>query len=451
MRRRAGARCGHPVRARADDDVCRVARHRAPGHRVARGGGGAAPGAGQGHLRGARRGCSRTCTSPRSPRTCAGAGRPRRPGWSGWPRSSRRPRRRPGSGSRPASGPGGSSGCGWPPVSRWRSRPAGTRPTLLPGLDRHDLGRSLYELFAGEYGRSVDTADQTVRAELADASTAHHLAIEPGDPVLVFDRRSRSGGAPLERVTSHYRGDRYELHVSLDRTMPDEAHRPPRRGPHDHRRRHGRGGREEAPQPRAHPEVRPQPDAADRRAAGRSAHAAPRPARPARRRRPGLGQGRRRPGRRRRSPVREPAAAVRRRCRHRHGEEGRRLDGARRGGRLPRLQGRGGCRVAVRAPVTAAGGGPGADQLRRARRHPVRADRRLPLAALLPHLAAALPGVLRRPPLRADRHRVRDAHPGRAAGGHLPGLRRRPDQRRRVGRRERRSSAGSSTAPPTGC
>ena len=81
-------------------------------------------------------------------------------------------------------------------------------------------------------------------------------------------------------------------------------------------------------------------------------------------------------GRRWRSPVREPAAALRRRCRHRHGEEGRRLDGAGRGGRLPRLQGRGGCRVAVRAPVTSAGRGPGADQLRRARRHPVRADRR---------------------------------------------------------------------------
>ena len=70
---------------------------------------------------------------------------------------------------------------------------------------------------------AVDTADQTVRAELADATLAHHLDVEPGDPVLAFDRRSRSGGAPLERVTSHYRGDRYELHVSLDSTMPEEA------------------------------------------------------------------------------------------------------------------------------------------------------------------------------------------------------------------------------------
>jgi GntR family transcriptional regulator len=100
-------------------------------------------------------------------------------------------------------------------------------PTLLPGLDRHDLARSLYELFAQEYGVVVDTADQTVHAELADPTLAHHLDVEAGDPLLTFERRSRCGGAPLERVTSHYRGDRYELHVSLDSTMPEEARTPP--------------------------------------------------------------------------------------------------------------------------------------------------------------------------------------------------------------------------------
>ena len=92
-------------------------------------------------------------------------------------------------------------------------------PTLLPGLDRHDLAGSLYELFAQVYDLPVDTAEQTVRAQPADATLAHHLDVEPGDAVLAFDRLSRSGGAPLEHVVSHYRGDRYELHVSLDSTM----------------------------------------------------------------------------------------------------------------------------------------------------------------------------------------------------------------------------------------
>jgi len=70
-----------------------------------------------------------------------------------------------------------------------------------------------------------------VRAELADGALAHHLDVEPGDPVLAFDRLSRCDGAPLERVTSHYRGDRYELHVSLDSTMPEQAKTPPEGNP----------------------------------------------------------------------------------------------------------------------------------------------------------------------------------------------------------------------------
>ena len=92
-------------------------------------------------------------------------------------------------------------------------------PTLLPGLDRHDLSGSLYELFAQVYELPVDTAEQTVRAQPADATLAHHLDVAPGDAVLAFERLSRTGGAPLEHVVSHYRGDRYELHFFLDSTM----------------------------------------------------------------------------------------------------------------------------------------------------------------------------------------------------------------------------------------
>jgi len=90
---------------------------------------------------------------------------------------------------------------------------------LLPGLDRHDLGGSLYELMGREYGLGVDTAEQTVRSVTADATLARHLDVEPGHPLLAFDRLGRSAGAPLERATSHYRGDRYELHMSLDTSM----------------------------------------------------------------------------------------------------------------------------------------------------------------------------------------------------------------------------------------
>jgi len=96
-------------------------------------------------------------------------------------------------------------------------------PTLLPDLDHHDLGQSIYALVGREYGLTVDTADQTVRAEVADGDLARHLAVKPGDPVLAVERSSRSAGTPLERVVSQYRGDRYELHISLDSTLHQDA------------------------------------------------------------------------------------------------------------------------------------------------------------------------------------------------------------------------------------
>ena len=91
---------------------------------------------------------------------------------------------------------------------------------LLPGLDGHDLTGSLYTILADAYGLAVDTADQTVWAEVADERLARYLAIEVGAPVMAFDRHGMSAGRPLERAVSHYRGDRYQLHVSLDSTMP---------------------------------------------------------------------------------------------------------------------------------------------------------------------------------------------------------------------------------------
>jgi hypothetical protein len=49
---------------------------------------------------------------------------------------------------------------------------------------------------------------------------ARHLDVPARSAVMAFDRRGSTGGRPLERAVSHYRGDRYSLHVSLDSTMP---------------------------------------------------------------------------------------------------------------------------------------------------------------------------------------------------------------------------------------
>jgi len=101
------------------------------------------------------------------------------------------------------------------------------RADLAPDLDRHDLAQSLYRLLADHYGVVVDHGEQAVWAESADGGTARALGAPVGLPLLVFQRTSTSitpaaGTAacrtPVEFVTSWYRGDRYQVRMSLGRT-----------------------------------------------------------------------------------------------------------------------------------------------------------------------------------------------------------------------------------------
>ena len=91
----------------------------------------------------------------------------------------------------------------------------------LPGLDREDLGGSLYELFTSRYGFTIDAAEQTLWGEAADAALARRLSAPVHTPLLVFRRVSSAAGTPLEYVVSRYRGDRYQLHMSLGRDGHD--------------------------------------------------------------------------------------------------------------------------------------------------------------------------------------------------------------------------------------
>jgi GntR family transcriptional regulator len=93
----------------------------------------------------------------------------------------------------------------------WYPRPP------LPDLDAHDLTGSLYELFATEYGLRIDAAEQTLWGETAEGATARRLDAPPHTPLLVFRRVSTASGRPVEHVESRYRGDRYQLHMTLGR------------------------------------------------------------------------------------------------------------------------------------------------------------------------------------------------------------------------------------------
>lgn len=87
--------------------------------------------------------------------------------------------------------------------------------SLLPGLDRHDLGQSLYTTLSSSYRLQIDRAEQTVWAEAADMALGDVLAVAPGAPLMVFRRTSAAGAQPVEYVTSWYRGDRYQIHMQL--------------------------------------------------------------------------------------------------------------------------------------------------------------------------------------------------------------------------------------------
>jgi len=95
---------------------------------------------------------------------------------------------------------------GWYPVA------------LVPGLVGTDLSGSIYTLLATRYGLAIDRGDQTAWAEVADRPTATLLGVPPGAPLMVFRRTAGVGPTTVEHVTSWYRGDRYQVHMSLERT-----------------------------------------------------------------------------------------------------------------------------------------------------------------------------------------------------------------------------------------
>lgn len=71
---------------------------------------------------------------------------------------------------------------------------------------------SLYQTLWERYGLRMLVADEVVEAGLAGAADARLLQITRGSPVFLFTRTSFvQAGAPVERVRSIYRGDRYKI------------------------------------------------------------------------------------------------------------------------------------------------------------------------------------------------------------------------------------------------
>lgn len=92
---------------------------------------------------------------------------------------------------------------------------------LFPALGDEDLTVSVYAILESTYGVVITDAEQTTWVEQAGHAYAALLEIAESAPVMVFNRVSSSSSSerPVEQTISRYRGDRYQLSMSL--------HRPP--------------------------------------------------------------------------------------------------------------------------------------------------------------------------------------------------------------------------------
>jgi GntR family transcriptional regulator len=99
--------------------------------------------------------------------------------------------------------------------------PIAVETCTIPGhaLTNEEAARlgdgSLYD-FLRQHGREPVRSEQSAQAGLADPEEASSLNIEPGRPVLRFERLSfDQNEEPIEFVTSTYRGDKYSFYVLL--------------------------------------------------------------------------------------------------------------------------------------------------------------------------------------------------------------------------------------------
>ncbi|MCL2419589.1 MAG: GntR family transcriptional regulator [Conexibacteraceae bacterium] len=84
--------------------------------------------------------------------------------------------------------------------------------SIVPGLKRHDLDGSFYELLSERYGIEIVTGRQIVEATVTNEEESEALALPLHSPAFLFKRTSRDAQRrTVEFVHSVYRGDRYQI------------------------------------------------------------------------------------------------------------------------------------------------------------------------------------------------------------------------------------------------
>jgi GntR family transcriptional regulator len=89
---------------------------------------------------------------------------------------------------------------------------------LCPRLEDNDLSASLFRLLETRYGLRLWTAQGVLRARTATTREAQHLALDEHIPVLYVERTTyAASGIPVEYLEAAWRGDRYDVRVTLRR------------------------------------------------------------------------------------------------------------------------------------------------------------------------------------------------------------------------------------------
>ena len=95
---------------------------------------------------------------------------------------------------------------------------------ISDGYDDAQLATESLIKLLEQAGHAPVEAEQTITATAAVPAVAANLGVAPGSPLLRIHRIMKDAtGRPVQDITAHYRADRFEYHMRLNRNNAAET------------------------------------------------------------------------------------------------------------------------------------------------------------------------------------------------------------------------------------
>ena len=95
---------------------------------------------------------------------------------------------------------------------------------IADGYDDAQLASESLIKLLEQAGHAPVEAEQTITATQAEPAVAANLGVAPGSPLLRIHRIMKdASGRPVQDITAHYRADRFEYHMRLNRNNAAET------------------------------------------------------------------------------------------------------------------------------------------------------------------------------------------------------------------------------------